>query len=104
MTPVEESKQLSIHHLIQYPTSYKPDEPEKRYPAILALHGHGSNERDLLGLSSHLQDNIMWISGRGPVQFSPGAYDWYPVTEMGLPNPEYLETTLKNIDTFITKR
>ena len=103
MTKIEESTLLSINHLTHYPASYQPEDTETLYPTILALHGHGSNERDLIGLTSHLQDNILWISGRGPVQFGPDAYDWYPVTEMGLPNPDYLETALEKIDTFITE-
>ena len=103
MTAVEESTQLSIYHLIQYPASYQPEDTKTRYPAILALHGHGSSERDLIGLAPFLQEDILWISGRGPVQFGPDAYDWYPVTEMGRPNPDYLETALGKIDTFITE-
>ena len=103
MTTVAESSQLSIYHLTHFPASYQPEDSQTRYPMILALHGHGSNERDLIGLSSHLLDNILWISGRGPVEFGPGAYDWYPVTEMGLPNPDYLETALEKIDIFITE-
>ena len=103
MTTVVEDTRLSIYHLIRYPASYHPEDTQTRYPAILALHGHGSNERDLIGLAPHLQENFLWISGRGPVQFGHDAYDWYPVTEMGLPNPDYLETALGKIDAFITE-
>lgn len=103
MTTVVENTQLSIYHLAHYPASYQPEDTQTRFPMILALHGHGSNERDLIGLTSHLPDNILWISGRGPVDYGPDAYDWYPVSEMGLPNPDYLETALEKIDIFITE-
>ena len=103
MTTAVENAQLSIYHLVHYPASYQPEDTQTRFPMILALHGHGSNERDLIGLTSHLPDNILWISGRGPVDFGPDAYDWYPVSEMGLPNPDYLETALEKIDIFITE-
>ena len=103
MTTVEESTQLSIYHLTHYPVSYQPEDTQTRYPVILALHGHGSNERDLIGLAPLLQENILWISGRGPVQFGPDAYDWYPVKEFGHPNPDYLEASFEKIDTFITE-
>jgi hypothetical protein len=48
-----ESKQLSLTHLVQYPTAYNK-ESDSKYPTILALHGRGSNERDLNGLAPYL--------------------------------------------------
>lgn len=101
--PVEERTSLSIYHLLQMPAGYNPADKETRYPAIFALHGHGSNERDLIGLAPHLQDNLLWVSGRGPVDFAPGAYDWYPVTEFGKPDPAHLEAALERIDNFISE-
>ncbi len=101
--PVEERANLSIYHLLRLPAGYDPADKETRYPAIFALHGHGSNERDLIGLSEHLQENLLWISGRGPVDFAPGAYDWYPVTEFGRPDPARLEAALKRIDNFVSE-
>ena len=101
--PVEEKTDLSIYHLLQMPAGYNPADKETRYPAIFALHGHGSNERDLIGLAPHLQDNLLWVSGRGPVDFAPGAYDWYPVTEFGKPDPIQLEAALERIDNFISE-
>lgn len=103
MTSLEERTNLSIYHLLQYPASYRPEDAQTRYPAIFALHGHGSNERDLIGLSEHLQENLLWISGRGPVDFAPGAYDWYPVTQFGRPAPAHLEAALEKIDGFIAQ-
>lgn len=101
--PVEERANLSIYHLLRLPAGYDPADKETRYPAIFALHGHGSNERDLIGLSEHLQENLLWISGRGPVDFAPGAYDWYPVTEFGKPDPALLAAALERIDNFISE-
>jgi phospholipase/carboxylesterase len=103
MTNSEERKNLSIYHLVQFPASYFTDQRQTRYPAIFALHGHGSNERDLIGLAPHLQDNLLWISGRGPVEFAPGAYDWYPVTQFGRPDPDHLEAALEKINSFISE-
>ncbi|HMZ06472.1 MAG TPA: hypothetical protein PLN43_07720 [Anaerolineales bacterium] len=103
MTTIEEQTNLDIYHLLQYPASYHPDDGQTRYPAIFALHGHGSNERDLIGLAPHLQQNLLWVSGRGPVDFGPGAYDWYPVTQFGRPDPVLLETALARIDRFLSE-
>jgi phospholipase/carboxylesterase len=48
-----------------------------------------------------LPENLLWVSGRGPVAFTPGAYDWYPVTQFGRPDPTQLEKALGSIDDFI---
>ena len=101
--PVEERTNLSIYHLTRFPAGYDPADKETRYPAIFALHGHGSNERDLIGLSDSLQDNLFWVSGRGPVDFAPGAYDWYTVTQFGKPDPAILAAALERIDNFISE-
>jgi len=100
---VEERTNLSIYHLLRLPAGYDPADKETRYPAIFALHGHGSNERDLIGLSNSLQDNLLWVSGRGPVDLAPDAYDWYTVTEFGKPDPALLAATLERIDNFISE-
>jgi len=101
MKNIESRTNLSIYHLIQFPMSYVPENGSTLYPAILALHGHGSNERDLIGLAPHFPENLLWVSGRGPVAFAPGAYDWYPVTQFGHPDPDLLEQALGKIDQFI---
>jgi phospholipase/carboxylesterase len=100
---IEMKQDLSITHLVRYPKGYQAGNSEKKYPAILALHSHGSNERDLIGLADSLQDNLLWVSGRGPVHFSPNGYDWYPVTQFGKPDPRLLDEALDTIDHFITE-
>jgi phospholipase/carboxylesterase len=99
----EEHTQLSIFHLTRFPLTYQVGEPQSRYPAILALHGHGSNERDLIELAPLFQENLLWISGRGPHELSPGSYDWYHVEQIGRPNPAYLAAALETLDAFITE-
>jgi phospholipase/carboxylesterase len=99
----DEHTDLSIYHLTHFPESYDPTEKRVHYPTIFALHGHGSNERDLIGLSESLQENLLWVSGRGPVEFALDAYDWYPVNQFGKPDPVLLNQALERIDNFITE-
>lgn len=89
--------ELSISHIVKYPSSYSTNDNEKRYPLILTLHGHGRNEKDLIGLSEHLQDDLLWISARGPVLYGKTGYDWYQLP----PTPEKIASTLNTIHTFI---
>jgi phospholipase/carboxylesterase len=100
---VKAQTKLSIYHLVRFPVGYPLEAGETLFPAILALHGHGSNERDLIGLSARFPENLFWISGRGPIAYAPDGYDWYPVTQFGKPDPELLAAALERIDGFITE-
>lgn len=95
-----ESKQLSLVHLIQYPPSYDQNSSSK-YPTILALHGRGSNEEDLIGLAPYLPDDFLWISPRGTFSLGPDAYEWFQITEIGKPDPTRLANALKTIAYFM---
>lgn len=88
---------LSIIHIVKYPSTYEADKPNKKYSLILTLHGHGSNENDLIGLSTELQNDLFWVSGRGPQTFGNNAYDWYQLP----PSPEKIAAVLKRINIFI---
>ena len=86
-----ETQQLSLPHLIQLPAASQPEETSILHPTILALHGRGSNEEDLLGLSPHLPPELFWISPRAPLLLGPGSYEWYRVRVIGVPDPKWGE-------------
>ncbi len=88
---------LSISHLVKYPDSYSSEDTTKRYPMIIAFHGHGSNEKDLIGLAPHLPSDILWVSGRGLQTLREGSYDWYQLP----PTPAKIAATLQTINLFI---
>src|SRR5690606_10826878 len=73
----------------------------ERFAAILALHGRGSNENDLLGLAPHLPGGLLWISPRAPLLLGPGAYEWYRVREIGRPDPEQVHSAIQTLHRFI---
>lgn len=61
---------------------YLVKEPQKASTikkAIILLHGVGSNEKDLFGLSEYLPPDFYIISVRGKFTFSEGSYAWYQV-------------------------
>jgi phospholipase/carboxylesterase len=95
------AKQLSLQHLVQYPVSAQSQASNVLYPAILALHGLGSNEQDLIGLAPHLPDAFLWISPRAPLVFGRNSYEWYRVQIIGQADPEQVASTLGTIDHFI---
>ncbi len=94
------SNQLSLVHLVQYPATYEK-EADSKYPTILALHGRGSNEEDLIGLAQYLPNHFLWISPRGTFKLGPNGYEWFQITQIGKPDPVRLANALKTVDLFI---
>jgi phospholipase/carboxylesterase len=95
------SQQLSLDHLIQFPDSTRNQATGILYPTIVALHGRGSNEQDLIGLAPHLPNELLWISPRAPLTLGPNSYEWYRVKIIGRPDPEQVASALETIDHFI---
>lgn len=104
-------KQLSLQHLTHFPASpadhqsfdRTQDKPASGYPTILALHGRGSNERDLLGLVPYLPQKFLWISPRGTFTLGPDSYEWFQITQIGKPDATRLANALGTVHTFITE-
>lgn len=92
--------QLSLPHLTHFPASPSA-EAEAIYPTILALHGRGSNESDLIGLAQYLPQKFLWISPRGTFALGADAFEWFQITQVGKPDPTRLANALNAIDTFI---
>ena len=92
--------QLSLPHLTHFPASLSA-EADAVYPTILALHGRGSNESDLIGLAQYLPQKFLWISPRGSFPLGPDSYEWFQITQIGKPDPTRLANALNTIDTFI---
>ena len=95
------SKELSLHHVVQFPDYDQSQASRPLYPTILALHGRGSNEEDLIGLAPHFPDGLLWISPRAPLSLGPGSYEWYRVKVIGRPEPEQVLAALETIDRFM---
>lgn len=95
------AKQLSLPHLIRLPGLAQGVESDLLYPAILALHGRGSNEGDLIELAPHLSEQLLWVSPRAPLALGPGSYEWYRVRVIGKPEPEQLFSAIETVDHFI---
>ena len=93
-----EPQKLSLHHFVEFPSQ---GGSPARYPTILAIHGRGSNEEDLMGLAPHLPQGPLWISPRAPLLVGPDSYEWYRVRVIGRPDPTQLFSALETIDHFV---
>ena len=65
---------MTLHHLVKEP-KVKLD----KNPAIILLHGYGSNEEDLFSFATELPDEYYVISARAPYDMMYGSYAWYAI-------------------------
>lgn len=96
-------KQISLPHLTKLPASHVDRGPDTVHPTILALHGRGSNEDDLIGLADYLPQDFLWISPRGPFDLGPDAYEWFQISQIGKPDAARLANALLVLYTFINE-
>lgn len=91
---------LSLQHVTHLSAS-DSGMSDSVYPTILALHGRGSNEHDLMGLAPYLPQEILWVSPRGTFSLGPNSFEWFQINQIGKPDPTRLTNALNTLDTFI---
>jgi phospholipase/carboxylesterase len=65
---------MNLYHIVQRPII----ELDKN-PALILLHGYGSNEEDLFSFASELPKEYFIISVRAPYMLQQGSYAWYAI-------------------------
>jgi phospholipase/carboxylesterase len=94
-------KRLSLVHLVRQPKN-EAGAP----PLLILLHGIGSNEHDLFGLTPFLDERFLIISVRAPNTLGPESYAWFDLdfTAQGpVINPEQAESSRKTLITFVNE-
>ena len=71
------TQNLSLTHLAREPRAEA--EGEGRPPLLLLLHGVGSNEEDLFGLTPYLDRRFLVLSLRAPFVLGAGAFGWFNI-------------------------
>src|SRR5579884_3424899 len=73
------------------------------HPALLLLHGRGTDENDLLPMALELDPRLFAISARAPLSFPYGGHAWYDLDPRGVgyPEAESLKTSLQKLDRFL---
>ncbi len=90
----------SLEHVVYYPSK-----AAKEYPTIVALHGRGTDENDLIPLvySLGLADALV-ISPRAPLPFDlSGGFAWYDLGQEAVPHPQTFHTSLDLLRRFIAE-
>ena len=79
-----------------------PSEGDGPHPAVIALHGRGSDEGDLLGLAPFMDPRLLWISPRAPLDLPPG-YEWYRLAGIGAPVEPTFAKALEQVNQFVAE-
>lgn len=78
------SDEFTLSHLSRPPA----DPTDGPAPALLLLHGYGSNMQDLMGLTPYLDPRLHILSAQGPLEMMAGMHAWYAIQM--LPDGEFL--------------
>ncbi len=66
-------------HTLALEHQYKPASNPNKPPAIIMLHGYGSDDTDLFSFAEELPNNFAIISLRATLALKPFGYAWYPI-------------------------
>lgn len=90
----------SLQHVILY-----PDREENKYSTIVALHGRGTDENDLIPLVASLGiKHALVIAPRAPLPFRfGGGFAWYDLSQEGVPHYETFVSSLELLRRFINE-
>lgn len=72
------------------------DESRLGTPLLVFLHGYGSNEQDLMGLSRYLPEEFTYLSVRAPLRAGAG-YSWFPLTQEIDYSPEAVGQSVEDL-------
>lgn len=68
------NNKFSLQHLIR-----KPKKESDKAPALILLHGYGSDENDLFSFAEELPDELFIISAKAPYSMQPFGNAWYAI-------------------------
>ncbi|MFF2889407.1 alpha/beta hydrolase [Paenibacillus sp. NPDC057967] len=75
-------------------------EPGMTYPALFTLHGKGSNEGNMAGLTKPFEDRFITIHIRGDLLLGAG-YQYYELKSLGNPLRESFDRAVQQLEAFI---
>jgi phospholipase/carboxylesterase len=79
-----------------------PEIAGENFPTIIAIHGRGADENDLIPVVRALGlSNVVFVTPRAPFAFPFGGYAWYDLAQEGMPDQETFQTSLKLLQKFV---
>ena len=89
----------NLYYTVSEPTAKVDGD---KYPAIILMHGMGSNEQDLPGLLERVQESHYVFSLRGPLEQGPG-YSFFTIERIGMPHEQSFYDVLNQIEQFFNE-
>ena len=90
--------------MLEHLTAWPRVESQEPYPCVVLLHGRGSNEQDLFGLTPELPKQPLVVSVRAPFPFPWGGWFWYDVSgEQHMPEPDTFASSMSQLREFISE-
>lgn len=99
MTQNKPQNELGLIHQVHVP---QQEPPASGYPAIVAIHGRGSNAGDLIELAPYFGADWLTITPQAPLELGFG-YHWYEVLQVGDPEPQGFDQSIELLRQFIDK-
>lgn len=75
-------------------------EEGKKYPVIYALHGRGSNEKDIMSLVTELKEEFIIVGIRGTLILNSG-FEYFTIKSFGNPNIDSFDAAMVILEQFI---
>ncbi|MEC3851721.1 alpha/beta hydrolase [Paenarthrobacter ureafaciens] len=82
-----------MHPPFPQPTVVRADHDDPDRPLVVLLHGRGSDETGIIGLSQHLPADHSYVAVRAPIP-AGGGFAWFANRGIGRPVPESLDQTM----------
>lgn len=89
---------MTLAHVVAHPGGSEP------LPTVIALHGHGANAQDLIGLAPHIAaGRTLWVCPQAQFTIEPGLYGftWFQRGPDGQRDPQQFEHTVEAVKDFI---
>ena len=75
-------------------------EEGKSYPVVYAMHGMGSNEKDIISTIEELKEDFIVIGIRGPLAMNSG-FGYFTIKSFGNPNVDSFDEVVEKLEDFI---
>ena len=96
---IEQGKTIaaSLQHRVFFPSTAR-----EKCPTIIAIHGRGTDENDLVPLVLSLSlPNVLVVSPRAPFPFPYGGFVWYDLADEVTPEPNTFRTSIDMFQKFV---
>ncbi|MBZ9685496.1 hypothetical protein G9F72_003910 [Clostridium estertheticum] len=88
---------INLEYNISLPSNL---EEGKKYPVIYAMHGMGSNEKDIISTIEELKDDFIIIGIRGPLTMKSG-FAYFTIKSFGNPDIVSFDEVIEKLEVII---